>query len=225
MKRIILTFAAIFTAWLTTGCGSDASLPKTKPAAVSAAAANLSGQWELILVNASHAVPETYDVKLTQLSNGRSVDSRIYPALQQMFDDARAQGVDPIVREGYRTRADQQAIMDEQIASYTAKGIPESIAEMLAADRVAQPGTSEHELGLAVDINAKAGSGTTNEQVYAWLKEHAPEYGFILRYPEGKSKITGISYEPWHYRYVGTEHAMAITESGLTLEEYLAEVL
>lgn len=225
MKRIILTFAAIFTAWLTTGCGSDASLPKTKPAAVSAAAANLSGQWELILVNASHAVPETYDVKLTQLSNGRSVDSRIYPALQQMFDDARAQGVDPIVREGYRTRADQQAIMDEQIASYTAKGIPESIAEKLAADRVAQPGTSEHELGLAVDINAKAGSGTTNEQVYAWLKEHAPEYGFILRYPKGKSKITGISYEPWHYRYVGTEHAMAITESGLTLEEYLAEVL
>ena len=86
--------------------------------------------------------------------------------------------------------------------------------------RVAKPGTSEHQLGLAVDINQE-GTRSTASQVYSWLEEHAWEYGFIQRYPEGKSQITGITNEPWHYRYVGNPAAEEITRQGITLEEYL----
>ena len=99
-------------------------------------------------------------------------------------------------------------------------------AEELAADEVARPGTSEHQLGLAVDIISNAhpdldeGWAETEEAV--WLKEHCAEYGFILRYPPDKSDITGIVWEPWHFRYVGEEAAVYIMENDLCLEEYLA---
>ena len=94
-------------------------------------------------------------------------------------------------------------------------------ADELAREYVAEPGTSEHELGLAVDINA--GGETDSWTLYDWLAEHAHEYGFILRYPEDKTLITGINYEPWHYRYVGKDAAEEIYERGITLEEYLGD--
>ena len=177
--------------------------------------------WRLILVNASNPVPEGYSIKLTQLSNGNSVDSRIYPDLQAMFDAARAQGVYPTVREGYRTREYQESIMQNRISQYTAQGYSRETAESLARLYVAEPGTSEHELGLAVDINGASGYSDWN--VYVWLADNAWKYGFILRYPDGKEDITGIEYEPWHYRYVGTEAAAEIYERQITLEEYLGE--
>ncbi len=182
--------------------------------------ADTSLGWNLVLVNAEHALPEDYEIELTQLSNGECVDSRIYPALQQMFDDARAAGVYPLVNEGYRTRSDQQDILDDKIAAYMSEGAPRAAAESFAADWVAQPGTSEHELGLAVDVNADK-TRCDNETVYAWLAENAWHYGFIQRYPADKEDITGISCEPWHYRYVGTEAAKAMTEQNLCLEEYV----
>ena len=177
--------------------------------------------WQLLLVNSSHAIPDDFEIDLVELSNGVSVDSRIYPALQEMFDDMRSEGIEPIVREGFRTHDDQQDIMDERREEYINEGYDEDEADALAREYVAEPGTSEHELGLAVDINA--GEDTDSWTLYDWLAEHAHEYGFILRYPEDKSLITGISYEPWHYRYVGTDAAEEIYERGITLEEYLGE--
>ena len=164
-------------------------------------------------------MPEDYSVELTELSNGQKVNSRIYPYLQEMFDAARAEGVYPVVREGYRTEEEQQEILDDKIQTYINQGYSQSRAERTAKEWVALPGTSEHQLGIAVDINADK-SMCSNEEVYAWLAENAYKYGFILRYPPEKQEITGTSYEQWHYRYVGEEAALEIYERGICLEEY-----
>ncbi len=176
--------------------------------------------WRLILVNNSHAVPMNYQLELTRLSNGICVDSRIYPDLQQMFDDARSSEIYPVVGEGYRTHEEQQNMMQNKIDSFISEGYSEKDAEKLAQDWVAEPGKSEHELGLALDINADT-SLSSDEEVYSWLAENAYKYGFILRYPQSCEYITGIDYEPWHYRYVGIEAALEIYTKQITLEEYL----
>lgn len=181
------------------------------------------GAWQLILVNKWHSMPEDYQVELTELSNGQSVDSRIYPALQKMFDDARSQGVYPTVASGYRTARKQQALMDEKIAEHEAEGCTEAEARRKAKKWVAVPGTSEHQLGLGVDINAD-GVHSRGEEVYDWLDRNGYRYGFIRRYPQDKTQITGISNEPWHYRYVGVKAAKEIYRQGVCLEEYLGEV-
>lgn len=177
---------------------------------------------ELTLVNADHAVPRGWNVELTTLSNGEQVASMIYPDLQDMFDDMRAQGIYPFVRAGYRSRETQEQVLEDRIASYQSEGYSKSRARELALETVAEPGTSEHELGLAVDINADD-DRSTGDEVYAWLAENAYKYGFIQRYPEDKTEITGIDYEPWHYRYVGKSAAGEIYKSGECLEEYLGE--
>ena len=179
----------------------------------------VSEEWNLFVVNAWNELPEDYSVELTELSNGQKVDSRIYPYLQEMFDAAREEGVYPVVREGYRTAEEQQEILEDRIQTYINQGYSRSRAERTAKEWVALPGTSEHQLGIAVDINADK-SMCSNEEVYAWLAENAYKYGFILRYPPGKQEITGTSYEPWHYRYVGIEAAYEINERGICLEEY-----
>ena len=179
----------------------------------------VSEEWNLIIVNRWNELPEDYSIELTELSNGQKVDSRIYPYLQEMFDAARAEGVYPVVREGYRTEEEQQEILDDKIQTYINQGYSQSRAERTAKEWVALPGTSEHQLGIAVDINADK-SKCSNEEVYAWLAENAYKYGFILRYPLGKQESTGTSYEPWHYRYVGEEAALEIYEQGICLEEY-----
>lgn len=174
----------------------------------------------LILVNRENKIPENYKIELTELSNGEAVDSEIYPDLQKMFDDMREQGIYPVVGEGYRTIEKQQAIMEDKIRAYENEGYSRKKAEETAREWVAVPGTSEHELGLAVDINADK-EKSDNQEVYDWLYQNAYKYGFILRYPIGKTMITGIDYEPWHYRYVGKEYAEEIHNSGLCLEEWL----
>ena len=179
------------------------------------------GEWATILVNKNHIIPDDYEVELTTLSNGVQVDSRIYPELQRMFDDMRSEGVYPVVGEGYRSHEQQKQMMQDKIDAYRAEGYSKVVAKHQAKKYVAKPGYSEHELGIALDINASADSETTHDEVYQWLYNNAYKYGFILRYPEGKEDITGIDYEPWHYRYVGKEAALEIYESGLTLEEYL----
>ena len=178
-----------------------------------------SDEWNLMVVNRWNELPEDYEVELVELSNGKEVDERIYPYLQEMFDAAREDGIYPIVREGYRTEAEQQAMFDEKVQAYRSEGYSRARAEQTAKEWVALPGTSEHQLGIAVDINADK-EKCSNEEVYAWLAENAHEYGFILRYPQGKVSITGISYEPWHYRYVGAKAAKEIYERGICLEEY-----
>jgi D-alanyl-D-alanine carboxypeptidase len=177
--------------------------------------------WNLILVNQHHPIPNDYHVELINLSNGQQVDTRIYPSLQQMFDDARTQGVYPVVLSGYRTENEQMQIMQTQIEFHEAEGNSKAEAIKLAKAWVAIPGTSEHQLGLAIDIEAD-NINSTNEQVYEWLRQNAHEYGFILRYPMDKIDITGINYEPWHYRYVGIDTAQEIYSQGICLEEYLS---
>lgn len=195
--------------------------PAPTAAALTAHELNAGDGWMLLLVNAANAVPEGYEPpEFTELSNGESVDKRIYPSLQSMFDDARAQGVYPVVSSGYRTAKAQQAAMDEKIEAYVADGMSEEDARALAETYVAKVGYSEHEAGLAVDIIARANK-SDDDTVWAWLKEHCAEYGFILRYPEGKEGITGMSYSPQHFRYVGEEAAQSIMSAGITLEEYL----
>lgn len=174
----------------------------------------------LTLVNSTHPLPEGFSVELTLLSNGKYVASEIYPDLQKMFDDMRAQGVYPVVGEGYRTREEQQQMLDDKIYAYENEGYSYNDAVNMAEKLVALPGTSEHELGLAVDINADE-TLCGNWDVYQWLAENAYKYGFILRYPDGKADITGIDYEPWHYRWVGAEASAEIYSQRLSLEEYL----
>ena len=180
----------------------------------------VSGEWNLVVVNRWNELPEDYDIELMELSNGQKIDERIYPYLQEMFNAARAEGIYPIVREGYRTEKEQQDLYDEKVQAYINEGYSRSRAERTAKEWVALPGTSEHQLGIAVDINADK-SKCSNNEVYAWLAENAHEYGFILRYPQGKLEMTGISYEPWHYRYVGVEVAQEIYNENICLEEYL----
>ena len=198
--------------------------PAPTAAALSADELNAGDGWMLLLVNSSNAIPDGYaPTELTELSNGQSVDKRIYPSLQRMFDDARAQGVYPVVSSGYRTAKQQQSEMDDKIQEYIDDGKSEDEARTLAATYVAQVGYSEHEAGLAIDIVAKANK-SDDDTVWAWMKEHCAEYGFILRYPEGKEGVTGMSYEPWHFRYVGVEAAQKIMGAGIALEEYLGQV-
>ncbi|MCR5482145.1 MAG: M15 family metallopeptidase [Clostridia bacterium] len=174
----------------------------------------------LILVNRDNPLPAGYETETVTLRNNEKVDERIYPSLQKMFDDMRAEGIYPVVASGYRTKEEQQIIMDEKIQAYRAEGYCEEDAANKAREWVALPGTSEHETGLAVDINADTNM-SSGEEVYEWLRIHAHEYGFIKRYPQDKSEITGICDEPWHYRYVGESAAAEITEQNLCLEEYL----
>ena len=176
--------------------------------------------WMLVLVNDSHPLSVLTPPELVALSNGITVDARMYPALQAMFNAMRAIGLSPFVREGFRTNEMQQEILDTRVQQYVNAGYSHEQSRKLALQYVAEPGTSEHQLGLAVDINSTDGN---NWSCYTWLAAHAHEFGFILRYPQGKENITGIAYEAWHYRYVGTEAAAEIYAAGVTLEEYLGE--
>lgn len=179
-------------------------------------------EWCLILVNKEHCIPDDYAVELVELSNGQCVDRRIYPALQEMFDTARAQGIYPVVASGYRTAEKQQSLMEEKIAAYISEGYTKQDAKEKAEIWVAAVGTSEHQLGIGIDINAD-GVHSTGDQVYKWLAENSYQFGFIKRYPEDKTEITGIINEPWHYRYVGKKAAVEMFRKEVCLEEYLGE--
>ncbi|MBP3446369.1 MAG: M15 family metallopeptidase [Clostridia bacterium] len=176
--------------------------------------------WNLILINRDNYIPSDYEVELLELSNGEKVDKRIYPELQQMFDDARATGLELFVAQGYRTASEQQLLLIQKQKAYENEGKSQSEAKGLAEKWVAVPGTSEHQLGIAVDINADE-EKCKPDDVYSWLAENAHKYGFINRYPSDKTEITGIIYEPWHYRYVGKDAAKEIYEKGICLEEYI----
>lgn len=180
-------------------------------------------KWCLELVNRWNPMKtDGSEVETVTLSNGERVDTRIYPQLQSMFDAARQSGVYPIVASGFRTRSEQEEIYYEKISAYEAEGYSDAEAKEEAERWVAVPGTSEHQLGLAVDINAD-GIYSTGDQVYTWLAENAHKFGFIYRYPSDKTEITGVANEPWHYRYVGVTAAGEIHRQGICLEEYLAE--
>lgn len=181
--------------------------------------------WRLLLVNRWNPIPDGYTFELTQLKQGHAVDSRAYPDLQEMMDACRAAGLDPKIRSSYRTQDKQQELYENKIQRLMDEGYSYDRAVEEAGTVVAVPGTSEHQTGLALDIVDASyqilDEEQENTQVQQWLMEHSWEYGFVLRYPNGKSEITGIIYEPWHYRYVGREAAREMTELGMCLEEYV----
>ena len=197
------------------GQGTEPSIPRE------------TEDWMLLLVNPWNPLPEDFTCTRTQLANGQSVDERCYPDLQAMMDGCRAAGLSPTICSSYRTQEKQEQLYQNKVDRLAAQGWSLEEAKVEAAKSVAIPGTSEHQLGLAVDIVDKHSQVLDNSQAdtpaQQWLMEHSWEYGFILRYPEGKSEITGIIYEPWHYRYVGKEAAAEIHELGLCLEEYLTQ--
>ena len=182
-------------------------------------------EWNLFLVNPWNPIPDNYEPELTYLKNGQAVDSRCYPELQQMMDDCRAAGLEPLICASYRTMEKQEALFEDKEARLIQEGCPENEVEAEAAKVVAYPETSEHQLGLALDIVDVSYQQLDTEQentpVQQWLLKNSWKYGFVLRYPTDKSNITGIIYEPWHYRYVGKEAAAEMYENKLCLEEYL----
>lgn len=184
-------------------------------------------KWNLILVNPWNPLPADYSVTITHLKNRQAIDSRCYSDLQDMMDACRAEGLSPLICSSYRSWEKQETLYNDQVNALIAQGYFREDARSEAATMVAVPGTSEHQLGLAVDIVDKnyqiLETAQENTEVQKWMLEHCWEYGFILRYPKDKSDITGIIYEPWHYRYVGREAAKEITEAGICLEEYLAQ--
>lgn len=173
--------------------------------------------WNLYLVNRQNPIPAGYEVELAEVPGGEQVDARIYEPLMELLEAAEAEELGPIVVAGYRTQETQQRIMDETVAEYVAQGYTQEEAKAQAEQWVSVPGHSEHQLGLAVDINGAV------YDIYPWLAEHSWEYGFILRYPEDKVEITGCQPEEWHFRYVGKDAAREIYERGICLEEYLAD--
>ena len=181
--------------------------------------------WRLLLVNPWNKLPEDFEIELKKLPNGLKVDERIYDDLTAMLSDCRKAGLRPVVCSTYRTAETQTRLYNNKIARLRAAGYSRQAAIRQAGRWVAVPGTSEHQTGLAVDLVAASYQVLDKKQEQTkeqkWLMEHCWEYGFILRFPSDKSAVTGIGYEPWHYRYVGKETAKAMQESGLCLEEYL----
>ena len=179
-----------------------------------------------LLVNLWNPLPEQYTVKLEKLDNGLQIAAEARPALEEMLSDCEAAGLDVTVCSAYRTESTQSRLYQNKIARLRAAGYSQEEALAEAGRWVAPPGTSEHQTGLAVDIMATDYPVLDEKQAQTaeqqWLMEHCWEYGFILRYPTDKSSVTGIGYEPWHYRYVGQETAASIYERGLCLEEYIA---
>lgn len=202
----------------------------TKAAAPAAAAAD--DAWMTRLVNAQNPLPEDFSVETVNIAgyDERPFDKRAAADLEAMLADAEAAGCKLYLVSGYRSVARQKALFQRKTNAFLAEGFSQDEAERQAAMWVARPGTSEHNTGLAADI-VSAGWYSEHDDLtadfdqtpeFAWLQAHCADYGFILRYPQGKENITGVTYEPWHYRYVGKQAARAIMQAGLTLEEYTA---
>ncbi len=178
----------------------------------------------VLLVNPWNKLPEGYEVELKKVES-YEVAAVCSAALTQMLADCRRAGFSPAICSTYRTYEDQEFLYERKVKRVMATGYEEEEARKIAATEVAVPGTSEHQLGLAVDLvdnnNWMLDETQAAMPTQKWLMEHCWEYGFILRYPIGSTDITGIIYEPWHYRYVGLEMALELRDLGITLEEYL----
>lgn len=184
--------------------------------------------WNLILVNDSHPMEKGYVPELAKLSGNYKVDKRILKPLKKMLRAAEKDGMDMYVCSAYRTVNKQKQLYNRRMGEEIRAG--KSYWQAFEATRMgtALPGTSEHGLGIAVDIISNSYTKLDEKQKDTpeakWLEKNCYKYGFILRYPVDKTEITGIMYEPWHYRYVGVEDATKIMKTGVTLEEYLGEV-
>lgn len=184
-------------------------------------------QWKLILLNTYYRVQDNVDqqIKFVPAIKGSDevLDYRAAAAYQKMYDAGKADGVTLTPISGYRSYSTQKRLYNYLVDEYLADGYSQAESEALASTRRMPPGSSEHNIGIAMDIGW-VDNRFANSAEYAWLCENAADYGFILRYTEENKKYTGVKAEPWHWRYVGVENAGKIKASGLSLEEYLGKV-
>lgn len=198
-------------------------------AEVQAPVNNLSkDDWQLVLVNKQHPIPDDYEFTLGTITGNMKCDVRIIDDLMSMLHAAKEEGVDLLICSPYRDYSRQTMLFNRKIDYYMNKGYSYMEAYKISSITVTVPGASEHSIGLAIDIASKSYPYLEIEfgdtDAGKWLAKHCCEYGFILRYPKGREHITGIQYEPWHFRYVGKEAATEITERGITLEEFVEEL-
>ena len=184
-------------------------------------------EWKLILLNTFYRVNENVDEEINFVpaikGSGELLDYRAAEAYQKMYDAGKADGVTLTPVSGYRSYSKQKYLYNNLVQEYFADGYSQEESEALASTRRMPPGSSEHNIGIAMDIGW-VDSRFADSAEYAWLCEHADDYGFILRYTEENKRYTGVKAEPWHWRYVGVENASKIKASGLSLEEYLGKV-
>ena len=186
-------------------------------------------EYYLLLANAENPLPQDWSIQTEEVQNGYEMDKRAAPAMREMIQAAKEDGVELMLCSAYRSVEKQQQLFDRSQQAYMAQGMSEEEAYAKTATETAIPGTSEHQTGLAADIVTPTyqmlDADFADTPAGQWLSEHAAEYGFVLRYPQDKQEVTGIIYESWHYRFVGKTHAKLMKESGLCLEEYLQQEL
>jgi D-alanyl-D-alanine carboxypeptidase len=190
-----------------------------------------AAQWQLCLVNAENPLPDDYDPDPIDIGDGMQFNRAAADSLLDMLHDGQAAGYHLTLCSAYRSIDRQRELYNLQVSRQRDAGKSLAQAQADAVHIVAYPGTSEHATGLAADIvtqeylaqYSSLTSGFEQTDAFVWLREHCAEYGFVLRYPSDKTEITGIIYEPWHFRFVGQEAAEEMTKSNLCLEEYLGQ--
>ena len=184
----------------------------------------------MILVSRTHPITEDYPVETKECGSATAINKTLQTeaadAFLAMQAAAAKDGVDVRMQSGYRSVSYQKKLYDNKTQYYRDKGLSEAAAREKAAVIVNPPGCSEHNCGLAADLNSPEhttlDTGFADTAAFRWLCENAEQYGFILRYPKEAESVTGITYEPWHWRYVGPENAALLNRSGLCLEDAVA---
>lgn len=183
--------------------------------------------WSLVLINEVHPLDTEYRPELAEIVEGKFVDTRILKELTAMLEDAVDEGMNMYICSAYRDYEEQRQVFNTTMVDWINQGKSPLEAYEETKISVAVPGTSEHASGLALDIVSTQYGELDEKQAETaeakWLAENCWKYGFILRYPPEKSAVTGIIFEPWHYRYVGKDAAKEIKEKDITLEEYLSQ--
>ena len=181
-------------------------------------------KWYLALINKNYPLERNYTPSVSTIMESSKVtaDTRVATSYKNMYDAAKVDGITLTPYSGYCSYQAQKSIYNDKLQSFLT-GMSEEEAKINAEKRIEPAGCSENGAGLAVDIvSASAGFASTPE--YQWLEQNAHKYGFVLRYPQDKTEITGIIYQPWHWRYVGIDAATEMKENNLCLEEYIGAV-
>ncbi len=186
---------------------------------------------KLLLVNAKNPLPnkESYTQNLTTIDSKylcgelNQLDKDVLPYAIALMETAKDEGIVIRVRSPFRSYETQERLYKNEVSYWIKKGMGQLEAEDKAATIVARPGTSEHHCGFAIDFN-ETNTSFEDSEAFRWMLNNAADYGFILRYPEEKQDITGVIYEPWHWRFVGIDVAKDINSKNMCLEEYIEEI-
>jgi len=173
-----------------------------------------------LLVNRDNPIPRNWNADLVSIGDGHQLNRRAARAWRAMRNAAREEGISLWIISAYRNNARQTRNFNNRVSQHRANGRSAEEAFAMTAVWIAVPGTSEHETGLAIDLNSLNQSFERTRE-FRWLQRNAARFGFIMRYPRNKTRITGINYEPWHYRYVGSNHARRINRRRIVLEQYI----